>query len=235
MQQMMRPTSIKRVILLTKTVPRNSMRTRWRETGNYQPDLMTKKDYSKLFKDDLVFVRNAENSLDFLKVVKDTNLTDHRRKVSVIEPFTKKVMEIDLSKLVTKKGYIVSVPKKLYSIEKDQVIFNDVVDHVLEVIRNPSESMLDEDIELMCENPIEDVIRVPTDDGPSTSEIMKGNMNEGNPQMKRMTRMDIGNALPLPLERESRNVPNHRYLQMRTQIWKYVFSCMNMVQGSGLW
>ena len=98
--------ALKKVHLLGKTVPRNSMRSRWRETGNYQPNLMSKNTHGKLFKGDMVFVSDAENTLEYLIVANDFELTDLSRRLPVLKVGEKKKLYIDLSRLITDKGFL---------------------------------------------------------------------------------------------------------------------------------
>ena len=69
--------TLKKVFLLAKSVPRNSTRTKWRETGNFQPKILGE---GKLMKGDMVFHLNIESSLDRLIVHEDFSLTNSDKK-----------------------------------------------------------------------------------------------------------------------------------------------------------
>ena len=149
--------TLKKANLLTKCVPRNALRSRYRETGNFHPDLMIKDVHGKLFKGDLVFFRNVENSLDHFVVTKDRNLSDSKSKLSVERPGQKGKIEVNLEQLVTDKGHILAIPKKMYAVKNGGVVFDDAVDHLLEgLLSNPLETCDDDN-----DSPMEDVVRVP--------------------------------------------------------------------------
>ena len=162
--------ALKKVFVLAKRVPRNGIRIRWRESGNYQPNMLSKSTHSKLFKGDMVFVYDAENALEYFIVSKDFEMNDITRRLPVHRALDKKKnkMDVDLSRLVMDKGFILTVPSNLFSIVKDQVIFNEAAEELLDSVRCQDGGVVDEDLELLHENPLLDVERVPEDQpGPS--------------------------------------------------------------------
>ena len=146
--------NLKKVYLLAKTVPRNGMRSRWRETGNYQPSFLSKDTSGKLSKGDMVFFSDAENSLQFLIVQKDFEMSDISKRLPVhLALDKKKKLNVDLSKLVYVDGFILTVPGSLFSVSYGQVMFDHAVDDLLASARSGAGNISDEDIPLLHENP----------------------------------------------------------------------------------
>ena len=114
--------ALKKAFLLSKSVRRQSNSAKWREAAGYQPNLLTKKSNNgKLLKGDLVFYYNIENDLVMYILKEDYQLIGADKKASVSEVGTNCNVEVDVSKLVTDNGLILTVPQELYSVVGDQI------------------------------------------------------------------------------------------------------------------
>ena len=142
------------------------LRSRFRETGNFPPNLLQKNQHGKLNKGDVVFFRNVQNSLDQFILAKDTSLTNQTKEITVTSPGSKAKKNVHISQLVTNDGHIVTIRKKLYSINKGHIVFDEAVELLLETVDGFSDFLDDEDIQIMHEHPSEDTVHVPQDDLP---------------------------------------------------------------------
>ena len=135
--------ALKKAFLLSKSVPRQSNRAKWREAAGYQPNLLTKKSNNgKLLKGDLgFFYCNIENDLVMYILKEDYQLIGADKKSSVSVGANCNV-EVDFSKLVTDKGLILTVPQELYSVVGDQIEFEDVVSEVVITLRDKCDSSM---------------------------------------------------------------------------------------------
>ena len=109
-------------------------------------------------------------TLECLIVSKEFEMNDITKRLPVHQALDKKKKkkDVDLSRLVMDKGFILTVPSNLFSIVKDQIIFNEAAEELLDSARCQDGGVVDEDLELLHENPLLDVERVPEDQpGPS--------------------------------------------------------------------
>ena len=81
------PWLLKKAYLLSKSVPRQTNRTKWREKSGYQPNMLLAKECpGMIYVGDLVCCRTSSDKLLFLIVMEDVLLQDVDVKVSVRFP-----------------------------------------------------------------------------------------------------------------------------------------------------
>ena len=109
-------------------------------------------DKGKLIKGDMVFHLSIEGSLEKFIVGEDSSLTNSDKKINVTEVGTNKKLNVDISKLIVDKGFILAVPNELYNVIEDQVVFHDAVDEVINAVMNKCSNMMcDEDMSLVMD------------------------------------------------------------------------------------
>ena len=124
--------------LMTKSVPRRSNRSKWKDEANYSPNLMCgqAENDGKLLSGDIIFSK-VLNKVLALKVIADTPLLDMDGLVEVeVLDGTCTLESIKIHDLVTERGLIFVVPSLLYHIEDGLVIFKDTVSLSVEDVIN---------------------------------------------------------------------------------------------------
>ena len=118
---------MKKAYLLSKSVPRQTNRSEWREKSGYQPNMLLEKDCpGMLTADDLVCCRSVSDTLMYLIVREDVLLKDNDVRVPVRFPGGTVGFDINSDKLVVKDGQIVALPSSLYHVNDEDVILSDV-------------------------------------------------------------------------------------------------------------
>ena len=119
---------VKKAYLLSKSVPRQTNRSKWREKSGYQPNMLLEKDCpGMLTANDLVCCRSVSDTLMYLIVREDVLLKDNDVRVPVRFPGGTVGFDINSDKLVVKDGQIVALPSSLYHVNDEDVILSDVV------------------------------------------------------------------------------------------------------------
>ena len=128
------PTEEKKILrqayLLTKSVPRRSNRREWKEESGFQPNLlMDNLESGKLLVGDLVFCKSV-NEVLYLKIKQEIQLLDKEAMVPVqmLNSQSSLLLEhVKVDRLLSDKGFIITIPQTLYDIVEGTVTFNDVV------------------------------------------------------------------------------------------------------------
>lgn len=119
---------IKKAYLLSKCVPRQTNRSKWREKSGYQPNMLSEKEFpGMLIANDLVCCRSVSDTLMYLIVREDVLLKDDDVKIPVRFPGGTVGFEISSDKLVVENGQIMVLPSSLYHENDEDVILSDVV------------------------------------------------------------------------------------------------------------
>ena len=131
---------LKKVYLLSKSVPRQTNRAKWREKSGYKPNMLTDSSSPGLLeKNDLVFCLSKNDELVYLIVQKEFLLDDINSKVPVYKVGSSSEKQIRCSKLLGDKGQIFTVPSSLYTLDDEgSVTLDDVAFKHLEILLTPS-------------------------------------------------------------------------------------------------
>ena len=118
---------MKKAYLLTKYVPRQSGRNRWRASAGQVPTMIVSQNGSYLHDGDLVFSRDFSGNLLCMIVNKKIALTDKSNtvSVSVLKNSKKKAERILIDQLVQVRQQILTVPAYYFSIEDSVITFSD--------------------------------------------------------------------------------------------------------------
>ena len=138
---------LKKAYLLSKSVPRQSNRAKWRERSGFQPNmLIDKSSPGMLIKNDLVCCRTVRDTLMFLIVEKDVLLDQVDVKISVRFPEGTISFMVSIDKLVTENGQIMAIPMQLYDVVDGEVQLCDAVSIDFEVLlHNQGQILSDEE------------------------------------------------------------------------------------------
>jgi hypothetical protein len=112
---------------LSKSVPRQSGRNRWREKAGFAPNMLSEEPQSGIIlKSDLLTYCDIDDCVTHYIVQKDFKLLDVDKKVEVLKVGGKKVKLVNVGRFLTYKGMVFTVPAALYSISSDHaVVFHD--------------------------------------------------------------------------------------------------------------
>ena len=149
---------LRSAFLLTKSVPRATNRTKWKQASGYVPDLLQYTNPHKLVKGDLVFFSQPDDTLLYLQVVEDLVL-DHDSRVKVFSIFEEKPKHIfvQCEKLVKDDdGLVFTIPKEFYKVEKNKSLsFNDMAKELFNdfINRESCRQFSDVDWATLCEEP----------------------------------------------------------------------------------
>ena len=138
---------LKKAYLLSKSVPRQSNRAKWRKRSGFQPNmLIDKSSPGMLIKNDLVCCRTVRDTLMFLIVEKDVLLDQVDVKISVRFPEGTISFMVSIDKLVTENGQIMAIPMQLYDVVDGEVQLCDAVSIDFEVLlHNQGQILSDEE------------------------------------------------------------------------------------------
>ena len=115
-------TILKKTYLLSKSVPRRSNRTKWRERSGFQPNILIEKSSAgTLFQGNLVCSRSA-HGLVYHVVEVSTALDDEGVHVPVVTVDGSEKLAILHSDLVGDRGHIMALPSTLYRISRGQLV-----------------------------------------------------------------------------------------------------------------
>ena len=195
--------------LMTKTVPRRSNRSHWKEKSGFGPTMLPNQSVDKLFAGDLVMTKSF-NNLIYLKVLADVSLENKEALVPVSPVDNLKVKEVSsINDLLVDEGTIVSIPESLYQINATgYVTFRDVIsgeiDEMINRLKHEYCGLLDNEIaQLPSVEPPAVVDVGPTDDsecdfvriplfGEGGNEIINENVSddvgESEPILKKIKR-----------------------------------------------
>ena len=129
------PLLVKKTCLLSKSVPQQSNRAKWREKSGYNPNMLS--DCSSagvLNKDDLVFSRSETDKLLFFIVQEKFLLDDINRTVLVRKVGSSIDTWVSCTKFLGDKGQIFIVPSQLYTVDDGDVILNEAVTKHMECL-----------------------------------------------------------------------------------------------------
>ena len=147
-----RNSMVYKAFLLSKTVPRQTTRMKYKQSSNYKPNMLeTAVPSGKLLAGDLVFHKNIENKLKTYVVEKDYLLTNIDNSVKVCELAERSVvLMVDVSQLLVHRGLIICVPKELHSVSENSVILHDSIhEQVLGEILLASNRRIEEELLLL--------------------------------------------------------------------------------------
>ena len=116
---------MKKAHLLTKSVPRRSNRSKWRERSGFQPNMLVEKSSpGMLYTGDLVCARSIANVLIFYVVEKDTLLEDVNVHIPVMALDGNEQLLMRNTQLVGEKGHIMALPSNLYRIIGGELVLS---------------------------------------------------------------------------------------------------------------
>ena len=119
---------VKKAYLLSKSVPRQTNRAKWREKSGFQPNMLLEKECpGMLLANDLVCCHSVSGTLMFLIVQEDVLLQDVDVKISVKFPDVTVGFHISSDKLLVENGQIMVLPPQVYDVKDGEVILSDVV------------------------------------------------------------------------------------------------------------
>ena len=128
-------TLLKNAYALSKSVPRQSGRNRWREKAGFNPNMLTEEaPVGVLLMGDLLSYSNIDDSIEHYIVQKDFDLLDVDKKVEVMKVGSRKRKHVTVDKFLTQNGLIFTVPESMYSIYDGIVTFSD--DQISQFIEN---------------------------------------------------------------------------------------------------
>ena len=159
---------LRKAYLKSKSVPRQTNRTKWREKSGFSPNMLLEKNCPGLLhKNDLVCCRSITDTLMFLIVQEDVLLNDRNVKISVCFPDGTISFLISSDKLVAQRGQIMALPMQLYDVVDGEVQLSDAVSKEFELLsQNQGEELSDEEWAVLV-----DV--TPDDESPDTTENRK--------------------------------------------------------------
>ena len=151
---------VKKAHLLTKYVPRQSGRNRWRPAAGQVPTMIVSQSCYYLYDGDLVFSRDLSGNLLNMIVDKKTALTDKANTVNVVVVKAgkkkKKAENVLVSQLVHVKQQILTVPAMYYSVVDSMVHLSDefrpIFEEIVEDIGSTSD-ITDEEWSLLLNQP----------------------------------------------------------------------------------
>lgn len=125
---------LQKAYLLTKSVPRQSNRCKWRESSGYQPNLLreTVNNLGQLICNDMVFSRDLGGNLVYLVIKKSVKLNGKIKFVKVRSVKETKDTSVLISNLVLNGGRIATVPSALFEISDGEVLFNEEISDAIE-------------------------------------------------------------------------------------------------------
>ena len=139
---------LQKAFTISKSVPRRSGRNYWKEQAGYAPSMMTMaKTSGVLLKEDLVFYRAIDESVEFYIVQKYFNLSEINKKVEVSKIGNKEILKVSPDRFLLDKGMIATVPSQFYSILEDETVQiedSDVEDLLVRLREINSEDVSDE-------------------------------------------------------------------------------------------
>ena len=134
--------------LLSKSVPHQTNRCKWREKSGFTPNLLQENDSGKLKVDDLVFHEMVDGSIAYLKVQKEILLTNATIHIELVPFNSTTLLNVQISKLMVHKGQIIVMPSYCYSVTNGIIEFSDITEemfaHILDEKRC-EESFSDEE------------------------------------------------------------------------------------------
>ena len=126
---------------LSKSVPRQTNRCKWRAAAEQTPNLPAENDDGKVKEGDIVFYESLDGIM-YLIVVKDMLLLNVDSAVEVKQIDSSDIHRVPVNKLLVHDGKIVILPSYLYSVEENEIIVADIAHttftHILEKCRYKS-------------------------------------------------------------------------------------------------
>ena len=142
---------LRKAFLLSKSVPRQTSRSKWRERSGFQPNLLlpTPAKAGKLLKNDIVFARGLQGEILNLMVNEDLSLNDVDKLVHVSEVGrdVHSVIQLKQDVLLVDNGLIAVVPHGMYTIDGGQIDFDDNVQNMLNRVNYASNDNIHDDDE----------------------------------------------------------------------------------------
>ena len=175
---------LKQAYYISKSVPRQSNRCKWRQKSGHAPDMLLPLEQNKgrLYVGDLVFYPSLETRLLHLIVTEELVLSNEDLHLSVKTVDGKNEYCLELNKFLCDQGHIVAIPSSLYAIEDGNIMIQDTVLHQLEYIQTHQPvSRTDKEWEALLEDDSDQVLLQKTT-------TRKQNMETGKEQIKRKPR-----------------------------------------------
>ena len=125
---------LRQAFLITKSVPRKSNRSKWKENSGYAPNMLEDKDVDagKLLVGDLVFCDDALDGTKPLIVQEEVQLDKISEQIVVRQIDGKDSECVLSSKLLEDRGLIFVVPSQMYNIVNNEIQLNDIASQMLE-------------------------------------------------------------------------------------------------------
>ena len=150
---------LKKAFLLSKSVPRQTNRTKWRERSGFGPNMLVEQSTNgKLCMGDLVCSKTSDG-YDFLIVEEETLLCTNDLTIGLKRVCDGEKISMNVESLVVEKGHIMALPCNLYEVKQEEVIFTTSAAKsfqkiLLQRLEDPEEqvTMTDDDWALLLED-----------------------------------------------------------------------------------
>ena len=152
---------LKQAYYISKSVPHQSNRWKWRQKSGFAPDMLLPHEENKgrMYVGDLVFYPSLENQFLHLIVTKELLLCSEDLHLDVKTVDGKNEYCLQLNTFLCNKGHIVAIPSSLYHIEDGNIVIQDTVLHQLECIPSvQAVSHTDIEWEALLENESDQVL-----------------------------------------------------------------------------
>ena len=109
---------------LSKSVPRQTGRTKWRAQAGHAPDMLPESSSpcGILLKGDLLLYIDMDDTLNYYTVVEDYELNNTENKVKVAKIGSASCINVMPDRFLTYEGMIFTVPLSMYSILDDNTV-----------------------------------------------------------------------------------------------------------------
>lgn len=150
---------LKKAFLLSKSVPRQTNRTKWRERSGFAPNMLLEQSTTgKLCMGDLVCSKAAQEYV-FMIVEEEILLSSNEMVVGLKRVTNGENVSMNITDLVVKNGHIMALPCNLYKVKEGEVLFTSSAAKsfqkvLLQGLENPDEviRMTDDDWALLLED-----------------------------------------------------------------------------------
>ena len=137
---------LRKAYVMSKSVPRQSNRAKWREKSGFQPNMLVEQSVpGMLYKHDLVCCRSINDTLMFLIVQNDILLNNDDVQISVCFPDGTISFVVSADKLVTESGQIMTLPMQLYQVVDGEIRLSDAVSRDFEELLHNQGGMLSDE------------------------------------------------------------------------------------------
>ena len=129
---------LKQAFYISKSVPRQSNRSKWREKSGFDPNMLipVESNSGKLYKGDVLFFSRYDDELLSFVVIKDHQLTSTDMRILVKNLDSGKEYFVKLEKFLHENDQVVVVPSGLYHIADGEVVFDPSVENLFDSVKN---------------------------------------------------------------------------------------------------